>query len=142
MSRPVTPTCLLTTQLTSVFSAQVNARPAAVLLSVPLVPTLRLFQSMESVTIAHILATHAHHPPQPAHHASQDSTSLEPPVSLPAQLVLTPRTESVFVRPEFSSATNALLSAQFNTETSEVSAKNVTITVPHVMELNHLAQNA
>ena len=97
---------------------------------------------MESVTTVHILATHAQHHQQPAHHVFQDSTSLEPPVLLPAQLVLSPKMESVFVKPEFSSVTNALLNVQFNMETLEVFAKNVMKTVPHVTELNHLAQNA
>jgi len=65
VSRLATPTCLLTTLPTSVFHAQISAKLAAVSLSAPSVPILRLSQSMESATTAHILATHAppHHPP-------------------------------------------------------------------------------
>ena len=74
VSRLATPTCLLTMLLISVSNAHKNARPAAALLSVPLVPTLKLSLSMESVTIVLILATHAHHLPQLVLHVLTDST--------------------------------------------------------------------
>ena len=73
-SRLATPTCLLTMLLISVSNAHKNARPAAALLSVPLVPTLKLSLSMESVTIVLTLATHAHHLPQLVLHVLTDST--------------------------------------------------------------------
>ena len=72
VSRPVTPTCLLITQLTSVFNVQINARLAAVSPSAQLVPILKLFLLMEFVTTALILAIAAHHPPQPVPHVFQD----------------------------------------------------------------------
>lgn len=74
MSRPVTPTCLLTTQPTSVFNVQIHVRLAAASPSAQLVPTLKLSLLMDSVTTALILAKVAHHLPQPVPHVSQDST--------------------------------------------------------------------
>ena len=134
MSRPATPTCLLTTQPTFAFSAQTLARPAAAILSAPPAPTPRLSPSMVSVTTAHTLATLAQLLPLPALLVSRASTLSELLVSLLAQLELSPRMESVFADQEFFSATSASPLALKSMEISVDFVRNAMPTAQAVME--------
>lgn len=89
------PTNSLITMLVFVLLATLSAKLAAVFNSVPLAPILKLFQSMVSVTTAHILAIPATQVPPSVLPAWLDSTLSVLPVSLPAPLEPTQATESV-----------------------------------------------
>lgn len=95
VSKHALPTNSLITMLVFVLPATLSAKLAAVFNSVPLAPILKLFQSMVSVTTAHILAIPATQVPPSVLPASLDSTLSVLPVSLPAPLEPTQATESV-----------------------------------------------
>lgn len=91
------PTNSLITMLASVSLATLSVKLAAVFNSVPLVPILKLFQLMVSVTTAHILAIPATQVPPSVLHVLLDSTLSVLPVLLPAPLEPTQAMESVSV---------------------------------------------
>ena len=85
-------------------------------ISAQLALTHKLFQSMEFVTTAPILVIPAELLLPSVLHVSRDSTLLDLPVLLPAQLELTPSMESVNVFLDLFSPTNVLLHAQLDSE--------------------------
>lgn len=108
----VLPTNLLTEAITDAFFVVENARPVQVNLSVPLAPTLKQFQSTESVTIAHTHAIPAEQPHLNAQLVLKDSVLSVLPVLLHAPLELSLRTESVSATLATSTPTNVLPNVQ------------------------------
>jgi hypothetical protein len=98
-------------------------------ISAQLALTHKLFQLMEFVTTAPILVIPAELLLPSVLHVSRDSTLLDLPVLLPAQLELTPSMESVNVFLDLFSPTNVLLHAQLDSELLEDNALNALITV-------------
>ena len=141
-AKSVLPTNSLTEPTTSASPVEDNAKPAQVLTSVPLAPTLKPYQLMESATTAHIHAKPAEPHLLSVELVSKDSVSSVLPVSLHALPEHIPRTVSVSATLDISTRTNVLLNVQLAMETLPVNARNVMITVLHVMDSQLCAQPA
>lgn len=137
-----TPTNTLTNQAEPALPATLNVRLAQANNSVPLVPILKPFQSMVSVTIAHTLAIHADQPHQFAQPVSKDSILLDQPVSLLAQLEQFQSMESANATMDSFSPTNVLIAAQLDSEQSVANALSALLIALHAQDLKMHAQAA
>ena len=122
--------------------AMLNAKHAQANNSAPLVPTLKQFQSMVSVTIVHILATHADQLHPFAQAVSVDSTLSDQPALLLVPKEPPQSMESANAQMDSFTPTNVLLPAQLDMEQSVDNVLNALLTALHAQDLYQHAQAA
>jgi hypothetical protein len=142
VSKLVIPTNTLMIQPGLALLATLNVKLVQANNSVPLVPILKPFQSMVSVTIAHILAIHVDQLHPSAQLALRDSTLLDQLALLPAQQEQFQSTESANAIMDSFTLTNVFLAAQLDSEPLVVNALNALLTALDVQDLRTHAQVA